>query len=276
MAPPNAVPEGTTFLVRLEDKLDTRKLQPGKHFKVKLAEDLTAANGSIIPRGKKIKGHVSSVEQGLHARMLLSFDEIETNRGWVPLIATVTGVPGEHAVKQPDAEGEIERKGMSKRRVIEAAAVGAVLGTVTGAAAGGGKGAGIGAGAGAGVGALAGILTDQDRRRSRRRRGRPRRHSHRSRPPPRKGDNSRSSPRSRAPDSVPLIPRRDAACRVSRDFRPNSRSVGIDELCPFSCATVQWRWRIDPAFPPCSPVPPVVQGSAFRIPEPTPKSSRAP
>jgi hypothetical protein len=164
MAPPNAVPEGTTFLVRLEDKLDTRNLQQGKHFKVKLGEDLTAANGSIIPRGKKIKGHVSSVEQGLHARMLLSFDEIETNHGWVPLIATVTGVPGEHAVKQPDAEGEIERKGMSKRRVIEAAAVGAVLGTATGAAAGGGKGAGIGAGAGAGVGALAGILTDHDLR----------------------------------------------------------------------------------------------------------------
>ena len=164
MAPPNAIPEGTTFLVRLEDKLDTRKLQQGKHFKVKLGEDLIAANGNTIPRGKKIKGHVSSVEQGLHARMLLSFDEIETNHGWVPLIATVTGVPGEHAVKQPDAEGEIERKGMSKRRMIEAAAVGAVLGTATGAAAGGGKGAGIGVGAGAGVGALAGLLTDHDLR----------------------------------------------------------------------------------------------------------------
>ena len=164
MAAPNAVPEGTTFLVRLEDKLDTRKLQQGKHFKVKLGEDLIAANGNTIPRGKKIKGHVSSVEQGLHARMLLSFDEIETNHGWVPLVATVTGVPGEHAVKTPDAEGEIERKGMSKRHVIEAAAVGAAIGTVAGASAGGGKGAGIGAGAGAGVGALAGFLTDHDLR----------------------------------------------------------------------------------------------------------------
>jgi uncharacterized protein YcfJ len=96
--------------------------------------------------------------------MLLSFDEIETNHGWVPLIATVTGVPGEHSVKQPDAEGQLERKGMNKRRMIESAAVGAVLGTATGAAAGGGKGAGVGAGAGAGVGALAGLLTDHDLR----------------------------------------------------------------------------------------------------------------
>ena len=164
MSPPNAVPEGTTFLVRLEDKLDTRKLQQGKHFKVKLGEELIAANGNTIPRGKKIKGHVSSIEQGIHARMLLSFDEIETNHGWVPLIATVTGVPGEHSVKPPDAEGELERKGMSTRHVIEAAAVGAGIGAVTGAAAGGGKGAGIGAGTGAGVGALAGFLTDHDLR----------------------------------------------------------------------------------------------------------------
>ncbi len=164
MAPPNAIPEGTTFLVRLQDKLDTRNLQQGKHFKVKLGEDLIAANGTTIPRGKKIKGHVSSIEQGLHARLLLSFDEIETDHGWVPIIATVTGVPSEHGIKQPDAEGEIERKGMSKRRVIEAAAVGAVIGTAGGAAAGGGKGAGIGAGAGAGIGALAGMFSDHDLR----------------------------------------------------------------------------------------------------------------
>jgi hypothetical protein len=163
-AAPRTIPDGTTFLIRLEDKLDTKKLEQGKHFKAKLAEDLVAPDGSTIPRGKKIKGHVSSVEQGLHARMLLSFDEIQTNHGWVPLIATVTGVPGEHAVKQPDAEGEIERKGMSKRHMIEAVAVGAGVGAITGAAAGGSKGAAIGAGAGAGAGALAGFLTDRNLR----------------------------------------------------------------------------------------------------------------
>jgi hypothetical protein len=159
----NSVPDGTTFLVRLEDRLDTKKLQQGKHFKAKLAEDLIAPNGATIPRGKKIKGHVSSVEQGLHARMLLSFDEIETNHGWVPLVATITGVPGERGAKT-DEEGDIQRKGMNKRRMIEAAAVGAGIGAVGGAVAGGGKGAGIGAGAGAGLGALAGVLTDHNLR----------------------------------------------------------------------------------------------------------------
>jgi hypothetical protein len=163
-APPNAIPEGTRFLIRLNDKLDTRKLQPGKHFKAKLSEDLVAGNGAVIPRGKTIKGHVSSIEQGLHARMMLSFDEIDTGHGSMPLIATVTGVPGDHAVKEPGEEGELQRKGMSKEHEIEAVAVGAGIGAAAGAIKGGGKGAGIGAGAGAGVGAIAGLLTDHDLR----------------------------------------------------------------------------------------------------------------
>ncbi|HMK28389.1 MAG TPA: hypothetical protein VK473_01805 [Terriglobales bacterium] len=163
-APPNAIPEGTRFLIRLNDKLDTRNLQQGKHFKAKLAEDLVAGNGALIPRGKTIKGHVSAVEQGLHARMMLSFDEIDTGHGSMPLIATVTGVPGDHAVKEPGDEGELQRKGMSKEHEIEAVAVGAGIGAAAGAVRGGGKGAGIGAGAGAGVGAIAGLLTDHDLR----------------------------------------------------------------------------------------------------------------
>ncbi len=163
-APPNAIPEGTRFLVRLNDRLDTRKLEAGKHFKAKLAEDLVAGNGAVIPRGKTIKGHVSSVEQGLHARMMLSFDEIDTGHGNMPLIATITGVPGDHAVKEPGEEGELQRKGMSTQHEIEAVAVGAGIGAAAGAMKGGGKGAGIGAGAGAGAGAIAGLLTDHDLR----------------------------------------------------------------------------------------------------------------
>lgn len=159
---PNAIPEGSTFLIRLNDKLDTAKLKQGKKFSAKLAEDLVAPNGATIPRGKKVTGHVSGVDQGLHARLLLSFDEIDTNHGKMPLIATVTGVPGEKAAKQPNEEGEIERKSPSKGRMIETAAVGAGIGAIAGGAAGGGKGAGIGAGAGAAVGALGGLLTQRN------------------------------------------------------------------------------------------------------------------
>src|SRR5437870_8563690 len=146
--PPHTIPEGTTFLMRLEDRLDTNRLQQGKHFKAKLAEDLTAPDGTLIPRGKKIKGHVSSVDNGFHARLLLSFDEIETEHGWVPLIATVTDVPGERGIKRLDEEGEIERKGANKRREIERAGIGAGVGAAGGAVAGRGRGAAIAAGIG--------------------------------------------------------------------------------------------------------------------------------
>jgi hypothetical protein len=158
---PNYIPDGTRFIIRMDDKLDTKKLQQGKHFKAELAEDLVAPNGQTIPRGKKIKGHVSSVDRGLHGRILLSFDQIETRHGWMPLVATVSDVPGEHSMKTSN-EGEIEKTGANKTRMIEAAAVGAGVGAAAGAAAGGGKGAAIGAGVGAAGGGAASLLLKGD------------------------------------------------------------------------------------------------------------------
>lgn len=164
-AAPNLIPAGTTFLVHLTDKLETDKMQAGKKFEAKLDEDLAAPNGLTIPRGRKIKGHVSQVDRGLHGRMLLSFDQIETQHGWMPLIATVTGVPGEHGVKsETGPEGEIEKRGVDKRRAVEAGVIGAAVGAGTGAIAGGSKGAAIGAAAGGGLGVGAGILTDRNLR----------------------------------------------------------------------------------------------------------------
>ena len=107
----NVVPQGTAFLIQLTDQLDTRRARRGDHFRATLAEDLAAANDSTLAPGRKIKGHVSAVEPGLHTRLLLSFDEIETDHGWLPLIATVTGVPGEHGLKQLG-----ERKAKSNAR----------------------------------------------------------------------------------------------------------------------------------------------------------------
>jgi hypothetical protein len=164
--PPNVVPEGTSLLVRLTDTLDVNKLQPGKRFEGKLAEDLITPNGQVlIPHDKRVRGHVSGVDRGLHGRLLLSFDQIETRHGWIPLIATVTGVPGEHGVKQQAGpEGEISSRGVSPVRAVESAVAGAAIGAVAGGVAAGAHGAAIGAAAGAGLGATAGILTDRNLR----------------------------------------------------------------------------------------------------------------
>jgi hypothetical protein len=119
---PHSIPDGTTFLIRLEDKLDASRVQPGKRFKATLAEDMVGPDESRLLRNSRIKGHVSSVGNGLHPHLLLSFDEIETEDGWVPLIATITAVPGEHALQVSGDEGEIERQG--SRRATDASASG--------------------------------------------------------------------------------------------------------------------------------------------------------
>ena len=125
------------------------KDNPGKKFKAKLAQDLVAPDGTRIPMGAEIKGHVSDLDRGIHSRLLLSFDEIKTKHGWVPLAATVAGVPGEHGVQaETGSEGEIKHSKVDTRRTIESAAAGAAIGAIAGVAAGGGKGAAIGLGTG--------------------------------------------------------------------------------------------------------------------------------
>ena len=147
--PSNVVPAGTIFLIRLSDQLDTRTVKAGDPFQARLAEPLVAASGASIASGKQIKGHVSAVQPGLRTRMILSFDEIETTGGWVPLMATVTGVPGEHGLRRIGDEGEIGRQGMTKEQIAEAIVAGAGKGAAEGEESGGWRGAAAGAGSGA-------------------------------------------------------------------------------------------------------------------------------
>ncbi len=136
------VPNGTRFLVRLDDELSTHKHKANKKFKARTLEPLQTADGSFLPPGAEIRGHISRVEPaGITgtARMWLTFDEIRTPSGKLPLVADVV---------------KIEARTSKGRRDIEAAAAGAAVGAVVGATAKGGKGAGIGAAAGGVAGFL--------------------------------------------------------------------------------------------------------------------------
>src|SRR5436853_3358496 len=158
-APPDAIPEGTRFIIKLKDTLDTSKMEQGKHFKAELREDLVTPSGSLIPKGRTIKGHIGSFDRGYTgAHIQIALDEIETRKGWVPLIGTVTGVPGDPSVKSTENEGEVTRKGPNTRKVVTDAAIGAGIGAVSGAVLGGGKGAAVGAAVGAGLGTGTGLL----------------------------------------------------------------------------------------------------------------------
>jgi hypothetical protein len=131
-----AVAPGTRFLVRLEDELNTKGTEENKKFKVKTLEPLEAGSGIYLPPGAEIHGHVSRVEAAgvtSRAKIWLTFDEIHTKFGKLPIVAEVASVPGDHSVKSGGAqEGLIEARTSSQHDAAEAAAAGAAIGAVKG------------------------------------------------------------------------------------------------------------------------------------------------
>jgi hypothetical protein len=157
-APPalaqSQVPEGTRFLVELRDRLDARKVHVGKKFEARTVEPLVASDGSTIPAWTKLRGEVSYVRDN---QMVLRFERIETPRGKVPLVATVTHVVGEKDVKEnAGEEGEIKSSSHRGRNAAIGAVVLGGIGAAVGGASAGGKGAAIGAAAGGAGGAAIG------------------------------------------------------------------------------------------------------------------------
>jgi YMGG-like Gly-zipper len=132
-----AVTPGTKFLVRLENELDTKGTRENSTFKVKTLEPLEAGSGIYLPPGAEIHGHVSRVESaGIagRARIWLTFDEVRTKFGQLPIVAEVVSVPGDHSVRTGGAqrEGLIEGRTSTQRSAAEAAAAGAAIGAVRG------------------------------------------------------------------------------------------------------------------------------------------------
>jgi hypothetical protein len=146
------VPAGTRVLVEIRDKLEAKRIKPGKKFEARTLEALRATDGHYVEAGAKIKGRVAAVDGN---RIHLRFEKIDTRRGWVPLVATLSGAAGERHLKVSD-EGEVKASGGRGKSAAIGAAVGAGIGAAVGASQGGGKGAAIGAGVGAGSGALIG------------------------------------------------------------------------------------------------------------------------
>ena len=152
----STVTPGTRFLARLQDTLSTQNAKAGDHFHARTLEPLILSDGTVLAPGLEIRGHVDKVEaahQAGRARMWLTFDEIKTHSGWVPLVADLTDIPGVHSVRVDyDREGEIEARTSKRQQQAEAAAAGALAGAAGGVAAHNNKGAAMGAAAGAATG----------------------------------------------------------------------------------------------------------------------------
>jgi len=150
---------GTHFLVRLDQEMNTGKDKVNKKFEVTTIEPLETLDGFVLPPGARIVGHISRIEPGGltgHARLWLTFDDIDTRRGALPIAAVVSSVPGEYSVRQGESrEGEIEARTAKGTQVLEATAVGAAKGSAPGVTAHNAKEAATGAAAGGVAGFLA-------------------------------------------------------------------------------------------------------------------------
>ncbi len=149
----SASPSGTVFLAGLQDTLSTKDDKKGKEFTAVTLEPVTAADGRVISPGAEIRGHIDKVEaahQTGRGKMWLTFDDIRTPNGWVPIVAIVSDVPGVHSVKVDyEREGEIEARTSKGQEEAEAAAAGAFVGASAGVMSHNAKGAAMGAAAGA-------------------------------------------------------------------------------------------------------------------------------
>src|ERR1700724_2693179 len=132
-----AVAPGTKFLVVLEQDLTTRGTEENTKFVVRTAEPLEAGRGIYLPPGADIHGHVSRVESaGVtgRAKIWLTFADIYTKFGKLPIVAEVVNVPGDHSVKPAGVhqEGLIEGRSSTQQDAAQAAAAGAAGGAVQG------------------------------------------------------------------------------------------------------------------------------------------------
>ncbi|MGB7433802.1 MAG: hypothetical protein WBR26_23550 [Candidatus Acidiferrum sp.] len=131
-----AVAPGTRFLVTLDQNLNTGELKRNQQFRVRTVEPLEAGRGIYLPSGAVIRGHISRVESaGMagRAKIWLTFDEIHTRFGALPIVAEVAELPGDHSAQSgPVQNGVIEGRGSTQKDAVEAAAAGAAKGAEKG------------------------------------------------------------------------------------------------------------------------------------------------
>jgi Mor family transcriptional regulator len=131
-----AVAPGTRFLVGLEQEMNTKSLRRNQAFRVRTLEPLEAGQGFYLPAGAVIEGHVSRVEpagKAGRAKLWLTFDEIRTRFGRLPIVAEVASLPGDHTTKNgPMTNGAIEGHGSTQKDAAQAAATGAAMGALKG------------------------------------------------------------------------------------------------------------------------------------------------
>jgi len=134
------VPNNAMLRIRINQPLDSGRLQPGERFDGVVVNDVAADGAIAIPRGAAVEGTVIDAQSSgaLKGRGELSLQLTSITLGGTvyPIVSDVWAHHG----------------GDKTSETVDKTAVGAGLGGIIGAAAGGGPGAAVGAGVGAAIG----------------------------------------------------------------------------------------------------------------------------
>ena len=147
VAPSVNIEAGTSFRVRLQETLDTRKNRAGDKFTAVLDEPLVSGDRVVVPRGTVFQGYIvesrSSGRFKGRARLELSLDSFTLNGQSYEVRST----------------NFARASAGHKKHHFAWIGGGSAGGALIGAAAGGGAGALIGAGAGAAAGTVGSAIT---------------------------------------------------------------------------------------------------------------------
>lgn len=135
---PDAAPRGTRFLISLQTIISTKEDKVGKQFQARTLEPLATAESATLPAGAQIRGHIDKIQPAGkvgRARLWLTFDEIHSPTGWIPLVADLIDAPGVHSIRVLyDREGEIRATNNTQQAAVFAAAEAAFVGAEPGIA----------------------------------------------------------------------------------------------------------------------------------------------
>ena len=136
--PTYAVAPGTRILVSLQTPISTKVDKTGKHIQVRTLEPLVTQDGTTLPSGAEIRGHLDKVQSAGktgRAHLWITFDDIRTQAGWIPLVASLIDAPGVHSIRVLyDREGEIEAPTSNHQQEALAMAMAALAGAEPGIA----------------------------------------------------------------------------------------------------------------------------------------------
>ena len=141
------LPEGTNFVVRMIDAVDSDKVTVGQNYSAALDEPVAIDGQTAIPRGADV---VVKLVNAKDAGKFTGRAELTLALWTVKVNGKVVDVNTQTITRQGDSRGQ---------RTGTMVAGGAIVGAVIGGIAGGGKGAAIGAGAGGAAGAGAEAAT---------------------------------------------------------------------------------------------------------------------